>query len=168
MTKERRLATLRTGIIAGAGGGFAEIVWVATYAWFTGNDPGALARGVTTAAGVDTLLPAASPELAGVVTHMALAAGLGVALLCAWRSLCASRPLLTNPYPFMLAALTGVWTLNFFVVLPLLSPSFVHLAPYAVSLTSKLLFAVAAAATVNAESAFPARASKRATVKGRP
>ena len=48
----------------------------------------------------------------------------------------------------MLAALAGVWAINFFVVLPIVSPAFVHMVPYAVSLTSKLLFGVAAAAVL--------------------
>ena len=48
----------------------------------------------------------------------------------------------------MLTALAGVWAINFFVVLPIVSPAFVHVVPYAVSLTSKLLFGVAAAAVL--------------------
>jgi hypothetical protein len=62
-----------------------------------------------------------------------------------------------NPYPFMLAALAGVWAVNFFVVLPLVSPAFVHIVPYAVSLTSKLLFGVAAAEIVRDDAIFAAR-----------
>ena len=45
----------------------------------------------------------------------------------------------------MLAALVSVWAVNFFVVLPTISPAFVHLAPYSVSLMSKVLFGLAAA-----------------------
>lgn len=52
----------------------------------------------------------------------------------------------------MLLALTIVWGINFFVVLPLLSPyfvdlnrSFVELIPYPASLTSKLMFGLTAA-----------------------
>jgi len=58
---------------------------------------------------------------------------------------------------FMLAALAGVWAVNFFVVLPIVSPSFVHIVPYAVSLTSKLLFGVAAVEIVRDEALFAAR-----------
>jgi hypothetical protein len=57
----------------------------------------------------------------------------------------------------MLAALAGVWAVNFFVVLPLVSPAFVHIVPYAVSLTSKLLFGVAAAEIVRDDAIFAAR-----------
>ena len=63
------------------------------------------------------------------------------------------RPGLNQSVPLMIAALAGVWALNFFVVLPIISPAFVHLVPYAVSLTSKLLFGVAAAATLRRQDA---------------
>ena len=45
----------------------------------------------------------------------------------------------------MLATLVGVWAVNFFVLLPGISPAFVHLVPYPVSLMSKVLFGLAAA-----------------------
>jgi hypothetical protein len=54
----------------------------------------------------------------------------------------------TGPYPFMLAALAGVWATNFFIILPIVSPAFVHMVPYAVSLTFNLLFGLAAAAAL--------------------
>ena len=75
---------------------------------------------------------------------MALAVMLGVALAFAWRAFSAT-PRRTGPHPFMLAALAGVWAVNFIVVLPIVSPAFVDMVPYAVSLTSKLLFGLAAA-----------------------
>ncbi len=76
---------------------------------------------------------------------MMLAVTLGIALAFAWSALRESRPGLANPYPLMLTALAGVWAVNFFVVLPIVAPAFVHMVPYAVSLTSKLLFGMAAA-----------------------
>ncbi len=57
----------------------------------------------------------------------------------------------------MRAGLVGVWAVNFFVVLPIVSPDFVHIVPYAVSLTSKLLFGVAAAEVVRNEVLFAAQ-----------
>lgn len=144
MTTTRQLEIFRQGVFAGAAGGLAEVAWVALYAGVTGADPGVLARGVTTAAGVSALLPA-SPVALGVTVHMMLAVTLGVALTFVWSALRESRPGLTNPYPLTLTALAGVWAVNFFVVLPFLSPAFVHMVPYAVSLASKLLFGFAAA-----------------------
>lgn len=139
--------TIASGIIAGAAGGVAEIAWVALYAGATGGNAAALARGVTSAAGVSALLPQ-SPGALGIAVHMTLAVALGVGLAYAWRVLRSHRVAAAGPYPFMLAALGGVWAANFFVILPAISPAFVHMVPYAVSLTSKLLFGSAAAAAL--------------------
>jgi len=136
------------GIVAGAAGGLAEIAWVSLYAGVTGGNPAILARGVTSAAGVTAFLPS-SPVSVGICIHMALAVTLGVALALVWQKLRACRAAeIMGPYPFMLAALAGVWAVNFFVILPIVSPGFVHLVPYAVSLTSKLLFGLAVAAAL--------------------
>ena len=165
MSNANSLATMRTGVIAGAAGGLAEIAWVTLYAGMTGADPAALARGVTTAAGISALLPMDSPVALGVGVHMALAAMLGIILVFVWQALAAKRPQQTNPYPFMLAALAGVWTINFFVVLPIVSPAFIHMLPYAVSLTSKLLFGVAAAEIVRGRAIFAAQQSAFSLLK---
>lgn len=80
--------------------------------------------------------------------HMMLAAALGVTLAYAWGAVRLHKMAATGPYPFMLPALAGVWATNFFVIVPIISPAFIHLVPYAVSLTSKLLFGLAAAAVL--------------------
>jgi hypothetical protein len=138
------LETTRHGVVAGVAGGLAEIAWVTLYAGITGADPGMLARGVTTATGVSALFPAA-PVALGVTVHMALAVTLGIVLSFGWRALSSQRLEIAGPFPFMLAALVGVWAVNFFVVLPIIGPAFIHLAPYPVSLMSKVLFGLAAA-----------------------
>jgi hypothetical protein len=153
MTKTQHfLETARHGVIAGAAGGLAEIAWVTLYAGMTGGNPAMVARSVTTAAGVSALLPAA-PVALGVSVHMALAVTLGLVLAFAWQSLSSRRAQVASPFPFMIATLTAVWAINFFVVLPLVSPAFIHLMPYAVSLVSKLLFGVAAAAALRWQAA---------------
>ncbi len=167
MTNTERLETLRTGVIAGAAGGLAEIAWVTLYAGLTGINPAVIARGVTTAAGVSALLPATSPVMLGIGVHMMLAATLGVVLTFTWQALSARRYGSANPYPFMLAALAGVWATNFFVVLPVVSPAFIHLVPYAISLTSKLLFAIAAAEVVRNQTLFAAPPTALARSKSR-
>jgi hypothetical protein len=148
MTATPHLQVLRRGIIAGTAGGLAEIAWVIVYSSVTGGDAAVLARGVTSAAGVSALLPASPVEL-GLAVHMTLALTLGLALAAALQFLQRRRAELLNPYPFTLAALGAVWAINFFVVLPVVSPTFIHLVPYAVSLTSKLLFGMAAAAALS-------------------
>jgi hypothetical protein len=144
VTRTRRSEIIYRGVLAGAAGGLAEVAWVTLYAGVTGGDAAAIARGVTTAAGVSALLPT-SPVVLGVAVHMVLAVTLGTLLALIWRMLRNYKPTLTNPYPVMLLALGGVWAVNFLVVLPIVSPSFVHLVPFAVSLTSKFLFGMAAA-----------------------
>jgi hypothetical protein len=137
---------IKYGTLAGAAGGLAEIAWVSLYAAVTGGDAAILARGVTTAVGVTALLPAASVTM-GIVVHMVLAVVLGIALAGLWQAL--ARRLGTGSlYAVALAALASVWAMNFFVVLPAISPAFVHLVPYSVSLLSKLLFGLAAAETL--------------------
>jgi hypothetical protein len=143
MTKLNHLETVRFGVIAGAAGGLAEIVWVTLYAGVTGGNAAVLARGVTTAAGLASLFPPLSAAL-GIALHMALAVSLGIALAFAWRGF-SHRSQAVSPFPLVLAALAGVWVVNFFVLLPIVSPGFVHLMPYSVSLISKMLFALAAA-----------------------
>lgn len=160
-TTTGRLEVLQQGVIAGAAGGLAEIAWVTLYAGVAGGDPAVLARGVTTAAGVSALLPG-SPVALGIAVHMTLAVTLGIALAFAWQTLHTHRIAATGPYPFMLAALAGVWAINFFVVLPIVSPAFVHMVPYAVSLTSKLLFGLAAAAAMQWQTACEPAARRRA------
>jgi hypothetical protein len=154
------LETTRYGVVAGAAGGLAEIAWVTLYAGATGTDPSALARGVTTAAGVSALFPAA-PVALGVMVHISLAVTLGIALSFVWRALSSHRSEIASPFPFMLAALVGVWAINFLVVLPIISPAFVHLVPYPVSLMSKVLFALAAAEALRKQDASATKAQPR-------
>jgi hypothetical protein len=80
---------------------------------------------------------------------LSFAVALGIALTFAWRAFRTRRPDVTNPLPFTLAALAIVWAINFFVVLPVIRPEFVHLVPYGVSLTSALVFGAAVAAVLH-------------------
>jgi hypothetical protein len=132
-------------MLAGAAGGLAEVAWVSFYAAITGGNVAALARGVTTAAGVTALLPAA-PVTTGIVVHMMLAVMLGVVLTGLWQSLQTQR--VGSLYVVSLTLLAAVWAINFFVILPGISPGFVNLLPLSVSLASKLLFGLAAAETL--------------------
>jgi hypothetical protein len=146
------LETTRHGVVAGVAGGLAEIAWVTLYAGATGADPATLARAVTTAAGVSALFPSV-PVAVGVTVHMSLAVTLGIALAFGWRALSSRRLEIVNPFPFTLAALIGIWAVNFFAVLPSISPAFIHLVPYSVSLVSKILFGLAAAEALRLQDA---------------
>ena len=148
MSISKRSSTLLTGSIAGLIGGFVEFGWVTLYADITGEDPHQFAPGIVSAAGVRALLPGRPPSL------LSIPVVLGIVLTFAWRAIRARRPDLTNPLPFALAALAVVWAINFFVVLPIVRPEFVHLVPYGVSLTSSLLFGAAVAAVLYDKLAF--------------
>ena len=141
---ERRAAAFvaAIGVLAGLAGGLAEVIWIWTYAGLTGSDAGLVARGVTNAVRFNQN---ASPVVSGIAIHMGLASVLGVAVALALRPVAG----LLNGfglYAAVSAALVIVWAVNFLVVLPLVSPQFVDVVPYAVSLISKVLFGIAAAA----------------------
>ena len=150
----KRSATLLTGIVAGLIGGLVEFGWVTLYADITGEDPHQFAPGIVSATSVRALLPGRPPSLPSVIVNLSFAVVLGIVLTFAWRAIRASRPGLTNPLPFTLAALAVVWVINFFVVLPIIRPEFVHLVPYGVSLTSSLLFGATVAAVLYDKLAF--------------
>jgi hypothetical protein len=137
---------LRIGVLAGLAGGVAEVAWVAGYAALTGASGAAVARGVTTA-----FLPGLydSPVAVGlgIVLHMVLAVGLGVAVTAAFSAPMLRRADGWSRSTLVVLTLGLVWALNFMVVLPMLEPSFITLLPLAATLASKLLFGVAAAAT---------------------
>jgi hypothetical protein len=140
------------GIAAGAAGGIAEIIWILVFALATGTDAATLARGVTTAVGAN-LLFSGNSVASGVAIHMILAVTLGTALAFAWSSVSQRWP--TSPYAVGLVALAVVWTINFLIILPLLSPDFVQIVPYPVSMTSKLLFGLTAAAVLSHQALIP-------------
>ncbi len=154
MSISKRSSTLLTGIITGLIGGLVEFGWVTLYADITGADPHQFAPGIVSATGVRALLPGRPPSLLSIPVNLSFAVVLGIVLTFAWRAIRARRPDLTNPLPFALAALAVVWAINFFVVLPIVRPEFVHLVPYSVSLTSSLLFGAAVAAVLYDNLAF--------------
>lgn len=149
--------TVRQGIIAGMAGGLAEIAWIASYGTLTNRDTTQVAQ--TISAVVAPMFPGtvsiSAPVAFGITIHMIAAVLLGVALVFIWQWLSDRYRRAIDVYGFMLGALVAVWAVNFFVVLPVISPffmdlnrSFVDLIPYPVSLGSKLLFGLAVAATL--------------------
>ena len=134
---------LRTGLCIGLAGGLAEIGVVWLYSALTGAEAATIARHVASAIGLN-----GGSAATGVAVHMGLAAALGVGLNAALRIVASRSARDWIVFSFMLGSLAVVWAINFFVVLPLVSPGFVHLLPYAVTLTSKLMFGLAAAATL--------------------
>jgi len=145
---------IAAGTAIGLVGGLAEVLVVGAYSRVAGVDAAGVAGAIATAVRVDP-----GSAITGLVVHMALSAGLGVALLGVAKG---GGLLRTGSaslfYAWAILALGAIWSLNFFVVLPIVSPSFVHLLPYAVTLASKLMFALAAAATLRS---MPANTASR-------
>jgi hypothetical protein len=132
---------LSVGLLIGLAGGLAEILVVSLYSALTGGDAAMVARQVASAVGLD-----GASAAAGLAVHMGLALALGVVLSAMVQSLTAwsDRAI----WAFTMGSLAAVWAINFFIVLPAVSPGFVHLLPYAITLASKLAFGVAAAAAL--------------------
>jgi len=141
------LDLLRTGLYAGLAGGLAEILVVWAYSALTGGDAAIVARQVGAAIGFD-----GSSATAGIAIHLGLAAALGIGLTVALRLLAGRTPDDHVLLGFMAGSLGIVWMVNFFFVLPALSPGFVHLLPDPVTLASKLLFGLAAGLTLRLRS----------------
>ena len=141
MTRRAAAGVATIGVLAGLAGGLAEVIWIWTYASLTNSDAGLVARAVTDAVRFN---PNVSPVVSGIAIHMGLASILGVAVALAIRPVAG----LLNGfglYAALGAALFVVWAVNFLVVLPLVSPQFVDVVPYTVSLFSKVLFGITAA-----------------------
>ena len=149
MTRGAAVYVLGIGSLAGLAGGLAEVAWIWTYAAATNSDAALVARGVTDTVGFGQT---AAPGLNGVAIHMGLAAVLGVGVALAIRSVAVDLRGV-RLYAAITAALAVVWAVNFLFVLPLINPQFVDLIPYAVSFISKVLFGLAAAATLQAADA---------------
>ena len=145
---------IAAGAAAGLVGGLAEVLVVGAYSRIAGTHAAGVAGAIATAVRVDP-----GSAITGLAVHMALSAGLGVALLAAAKGSGLLRSGSASlAYGWALLSLAAIWGLNFFVVLPIVSPSFVHLLPYPVTLASKLLFAIAAVATLRS---IPANAASR-------
>lgn len=146
MMRRATAYAIAIGVLAGLAGGLAEIIWIWAYAALTNGDAAVVARAVTNAVPFNQDI---SPVASGVGIHMGLAAILGVAVALAIRPVAGSLHGI-GLYATVSAVLAVVWAVNFLVVLPLVSPQFVDVVPYAVSFLSKLLFGVAAAWTFQA------------------
>ena len=145
---QTRVKWIAAGAAMGVAGGLAEVLVVGAYSSVAGIDAAGVAGAIATAVRVDPGCAAS-----GLAVHMTLSAALGIALLASAKASGLLRDGSASlAYAMGLLALGAIWSLNFFIVLPIVSPAFVHLLPYAVTLASKLTFAVAAVATLQAMS----------------
>jgi hypothetical protein len=142
IAKSRLLEVAQVGVVAGLAGGLAEIAWISIYGVISGVSVDIVAQEITR-----SIAPHASSfsEWAGILIHLTLAVGLGVAVAFAIRVLLLWYGRVYAEFSLVIVTLATIWAANFFLVLPYLNPRFVDLLPYSVTLASKLLFGLAAA-----------------------
>jgi hypothetical protein len=141
-------------LLASLWGGLVEVLWVALYASMTSVSGVEVARQVAVTVFPSAANLAVAPVL-GIAVHLALSLALGVVFAWAVWIPFARRLDFPAAMATAIGALTAVWVVNFFVVLPVLNPAFVTLLPYGASLISKALFGVAMAWTLEERSPRP-------------
>lgn len=150
----------RTIVLAGLAGALAEVVWVALFCGVTAQGGFVVLRQIAASFTPQIVDSAWAPAI-GLAEHFALgvlvAYGFGLVL---WRPFARRRGAAAT-LGVALLALAAIWTMNFFVLLPVINAQFVHLLPYGVTFLSKLLFGLAMAATLSAHAAQPLIAPKR-------
>ena len=149
-SSQHRSQALVVGALAGLAGGLAEIGWVALYSTLSGTPATPVARGIVEAV-IPALAPSSHAAEVGILIHLGLAIALGISLVLALHRLGRRRHFAPPELAWVTLALATVWAVNFFVVLPQLSPGFVRLLPYGATLLSKLLFGVFAALVLRAK-----------------
>ena len=140
---------LGVGAVAGVVGGLGEIGWIALYGAATGAQTGPVARGIVSSVIPGLAASSWSPWL-GILIHLGLAIALGLSLALMVRPLARRGGARHFESGLVMFALAAVWVVNFFAVLPLINPGFIHLLPYGVTLLSKLLFGLSAATVFRA------------------
>lgn len=131
-----------TILLAGFCGGMAEIAWVAIYSAMTPTSGMEVARQIS-ASVFPSLAYTSAAVPVGIAVHLLLALLLaGIFTVAIWLPY-ARKLRFVNAMLVAVAALSSVWVINFFVILPVLNPAFVELMPYAVTLFSKALFGIA-------------------------
>ena len=131
-----------TIILAGMIGGMIEIGWVSVYSSLSSVSAINVAREISV-----TILPYTAGSyyapVLGIFIHLLLSLFLAISF-----AVIVLKPAVSQfgKLGIMLSSimiLGIVWAINFFIVLPILNPSFLLLMPHIVTLISKLLFGLA-------------------------
>jgi hypothetical protein len=156
----------RAIVLAGLAGATAEVLWIGLFCALTPLRGEEVLRQITA-----TISPALAGSgwapVLGLLLHFVLGVVVAYAFsVLIWQTFARRRGGGTT-LTMALLALTAIWAVNFFVLLPAINGEFVGLMPYTLTLGSKVLFAIAMAATLNSfdlESHASAPASTRAEV----
>ena len=133
-----------TVLTAGMAGGMVEIFWVTMYSNLSSVSATNVAREISA-----TLLPFTANSyyapMLGILFHLMLSLLLAISF-----NAIILKPVVRQfgNRSIILCCFTTlaiVWAVNFFIVLPIINPSFISLMPYVVTLISKLLFGLAMA-----------------------
>lgn len=137
----------RLSLLAGLVGGLMEVAWIAVLGAVTDLAAVPVARQVA-ASVLMTSVGGSLGAVTGVLIHLLLSVAVGAA----FGAVLGLRIARGQPAGVIVAAalavLTAVWALNFFVVLPVLNPTFLALVPASIGLVSKWLFAFGMAAVL--------------------
>lgn len=144
---DTRNAPLPFILLAGAFGGAAEIIWVCLLSISSPASGVEIARGITAALWPAMAAIPAAPAI-GILIHMGLSFAITfVFAATVWKP--ALR--LTGRGGLIIISLLSlglIWVFNFFFLLPIIAPAFVHLLPLPATLFSKLLFGLAMGAVL--------------------
>ena len=140
MLVRNKLELLYFVCIAGVAAGMAEIVWITTYTSITQQSSLYIAEQISYTITGQGLGFAA---LYGIGVHIILSILLTFVIVLwvikVYPSLFKSKSWLIAT---MCLILSGVWFINFFIILPWLNPAFVNIVPYSMRFISKNLFAL--------------------------
>jgi hypothetical protein len=142
--KSHLIRNCSLGAKAGLAGGAAEVIWIALYGKLSPISGLAVAEGVTATFSPSIALTPVGAA-AGVIIHMGIAVVLGMAIALAFRAFMPAHRPAHLTFLMVVGLLTGIWAVNFIVLLPLINAAFASLIPYWASLASKVLFGIAAA-----------------------
>jgi hypothetical protein len=142
--------TMRRAIVlAGLAGGLAEVIWIGLFCALTPLSGDEVLRQITASFFPAIIGSAWAPAL-GLALHFVLSIGVAWAFgVLVWRTVTLRMGTHATLYAALLA-LTVIWSVNFFVVLPVVNAAFVDLMPYPVTFASKLLFGTAMALSLSA------------------
>ena len=126
-------------ILAGLAGGIMEVLWVSLYSSFSSVSVTEVGRQVTASLFPFIIDTSIAPVL---VLGIHLLLSLILALLFVVIVLKPAFTRFGKPGIMMssLITLVLVWKINFFIVLPVINPSFISLMPLLITFLSKLLF----------------------------
>ena len=134
--------------IAGMVGGSAEILWFMLIGVVLSFNIQDVATGITT-----SIFPYEGSlhysASIGVAIHLFLSVLLAALYMITLGRWSLSRYRLFGQLIVGMSALAFVWVVNYFVVLPILNPSFIETTTYSLSLLSKVFFGIAMALTFN-------------------